>query len=102
MLLHANAVAEDGSLGERAGRIDGDDADGLALLPVLGGERSGQRAFAGTGSTGYADGVRLAGVGKQSADVVAPLGRPVFHAADDACERAPVPGKEPLNEVIHV
>ena len=29
--LHADAVAQDGAAGERAGGIDGDDADGLAL-----------------------------------------------------------------------
>ena len=29
MRLHAHAIAEDGAAGERAGRIDGDDADGL-------------------------------------------------------------------------
>ena len=34
---HADAVAQDGAAGDRAGRIDGDDADGLALrAQVLG------------------------------------------------------------------
>ena len=33
-VLHADAVAEDGAVRERAGRVDGDDAERLAALAV--------------------------------------------------------------------
>ena len=45
--LHADAVAEDRAAGERAGGIDGDDADRLAAPAQLQREPVHQRALAG-------------------------------------------------------
>ena len=43
---HADAVTQDGAARKRAGRVDGDDADGLALLAVFIRELVRQRALA--------------------------------------------------------
>jgi hypothetical protein len=101
-VLHADAVAEDRAVRERARGVDGDDADGVAAAAVLGGEGAGERAFAGAGAAGNADGVGLAGVRKEGAQVFAPLGGLVFNAADDARERAALTVEEALDEVVHV
>ena len=80
--LHPHAVAEDGAAGERAGRIDGDDADG----PPGGADGVGQpideRALARAGRTGDADQIGAAGVGKQIAQQRRARGRFVFDQRD--------------------
>ena len=66
-VLHADAVAEERAVGERAGRVDGDDADAAAVLAVFAGERAGERALAGAGGAGDADDVGLAAVREELA-----------------------------------
>ena len=50
MALHADAIAENGAAGVRAGGIDGDDSDFLAGFAIVSGEAVDERAFAGAGS----------------------------------------------------
>ena len=63
MALHADAVAEDRAAGERAGGIDGDDADRLPRLRQSAGEAVDERGLAGAGRAGDADDPRAAGRG---------------------------------------
>ena len=60
--LHADAVAEDRAAGVRAGRIDRDDADGLARSAELRDQAIDQRALAGAGRAGDAGEIGAAGV----------------------------------------
>ena len=75
-LQHADPVAEDGAAGERAGRIDGDDADGASgeAQPLR--QRPHHRRLAGPGDAGQAD------------DVGAPRG-PV-----DLCQELPAAARD--------
>src|SRR5262249_61758654 len=50
--LHADAIAEDGAAGERAGGIDGDDSDAHAALAERACDLIVERALAGAGRTG--------------------------------------------------
>jgi hypothetical protein len=43
VLLHADAVAEDGAAADAAGGVDGEDGEGLALAAERGGEGVDQR-----------------------------------------------------------
>ena len=99
--LHADAVAEDGAVGERARWVDGDDARRSCRAAVLCRQRPGQGALARARAAGDADGVRLARVRKERAQVFAAFGALVLHTADDSGERPPVAGEESLDEVVH-
>ncbi|WBL36171.1 hypothetical protein O0235_00690 [Tepidiforma flava] len=101
-VLHADAVAEEGAVGEGAGGIDGDDGDGLAAAAKFGCERAGESALSGAGAAGDADDVGAAGVREEGADVIAAFEGAVFDAGDDAGERAAVAREEALDELVHV
>jgi hypothetical protein len=60
VLLHANAVAQDGTAGKRAGGIDSDNAHCHAQLPHQGRQFVRHRTLAGSGRTGDANAIRLA------------------------------------------
>jgi len=64
MRLHANAVPEDRSTAERTRRIDGDDADCLALFAVLPRYLVNQRALSGARRSCQPDERRIAAVWK--------------------------------------
>ena len=49
---------------ERAGRIDGDDADGESGIAEPGGESVYKSTFAGAGWPGYADKICIAAMGE--------------------------------------
>jgi hypothetical protein len=55
MNLHAHAIAQDRAAGKRAGGINGENADGVALLAQYDGQSIDQRAFAGAGGASDAD-----------------------------------------------
>src|SRR5690606_20365799 len=55
MLLHANAVAEDGASRKRTCRIDRDHSDPHPFFTDGGNERSDKRALSGSGRTGDSD-----------------------------------------------
>ena len=65
MLLHADAIAQDGAARERAGRVGGDDANGEALLAQDGGQSVDECAFATPRRAGDTNGICLAKVGKE-------------------------------------
>jgi hypothetical protein len=58
---HADAVAEDGAAGERARRVDGDDADFRAAVADQPGEVGDERRLAAAGHAGDADHMRVPG-----------------------------------------
>ena len=62
---HADAVAQNRAAGERAGRVNGQNADGFFVFAEFADERVGQRAFARAGRAGNADDKRFACVGKE-------------------------------------
>ena len=81
-VLHADAVAEDRAVRERA------DVGSTATMPtvlaalaVLAGERAGQRALAGAGRPGDADDVRVPAVRVERRERVAAFGVAVLDAA---------------------
>jgi hypothetical protein len=61
---NADAIAKEGSAGEGAGRVDGEDADGSVLSAEGAGEAVNEGAFAGAGGSSDADAEGLAGVGE--------------------------------------
>ena len=68
MALHADAIAENGAAGVRAGGIDGDDSDFLAGFAIVSGEAVDERAFAGARSAGDAGEIGGASVRKKNLD----------------------------------
>src|SRR5919108_1129384 len=69
MVLHADAIAEDRAAGERARRIDGDDADGLSGAADVRDEAIDQRALPRAGIAGDADELRAPGLGEDRAQL---------------------------------
>src|SRR5439155_11994925 len=60
--LHADAIAKHGAAAERAGRVDGDDANALAGSPETRRDAIGERRLPRPGRSGDADHVRAPGV----------------------------------------
>ena len=98
MLLHADAVAEDGAVGERAGGIDGDDADGAGLAAEVGGDLIDKGAFAGAGRAGDAENEGAASVGEQGGDELAGGWCLVFDGGGGAGEGTGVAGEDAVEE----
>ena len=94
MLLHADAVAEDGAVGERAGGVDGDDADGAGLAAEVSGDLIDEGAFAGTGRAGDAENEGAAGVGEKGGDEFAGGGGLIFDGGGGAGEGTGVAGED--------
>ena len=61
VLLHADAIAQNGAAGNAAAGVHGEDGDGLALLAQLQRQRVHQRALARAGRAGDADDAGMAG-----------------------------------------
>src|SRR5579864_8705635 len=97
MGLHADAIAQDGAAGVRAGGIDGDDADGALLLAVLAGELVDQRALAGAGSAGHPDHARLPAEGEHGFEDSNGFRPPVFNGADGPGQSAHIAGANALD-----
>ena len=78
MALHADAIAQDRAAGERAGGVDGDDADRFLLGAIVGRQAVHQRALAGARRAGDADAIGASGVGKKLLQELFGLGRTIF------------------------
>ena len=87
---HADSVAQNRAAGKRAGRINGQDADGFVLFAEFADQRVGQRAFARAGRAGYADDKGFARVWEKLFDFGAGLGHFVFQIPDQAGGRADI------------
>ena len=94
VLLHANAVPEDGAAAEGAARIDRDDADGAPPLAVLGDEAVGQGALAHAGRAGDPQDRGPAGAREDRGDDVLALARPLLHEGDGARQGERIAGGE--------
>ncbi len=70
MRLHPHAIAKDRAAGERARRVDGDDADRTARGADGRRQLVDERALAGAGRPRDADQERAAGAGKDPADEI--------------------------------
>ena len=82
MRLHADAVTQNGPAAERAGGIDGDDADGLASIAIGARDLIGQGALAGAGRAGQAEQERVPAVGKERLQQCGRFRRVVFDGGD--------------------
>ena len=78
--LHADPVAEEGATGERRGRIDAENADGLAAAAALLRQAIDEGALAGARRTGDSDDPRPAG---RRIDLPQQLRLPAAAALDD-------------------
>src|SRR5262245_5664134 len=65
MLRHADAITQERTARERAGRVGGDDANGEASLAQDGGESVDEGTFTPPGRTSDTKGIRLAKVRKE-------------------------------------
>ena len=99
MLLHANAVAEDGPARERARGVDRDDAHLLPGRSVGGDEGRGQRRLARARVAGDADDVRAPGGGVQRAQEIRGARMAVVHQAHEACSGPDFTGQDPRDEL---
>src|SRR5262249_11451861 len=79
VVLHADAVAEDGATGVGAGGIDGDDADFLVPFAIELGELVHQRALARARRPGNADGQGASGVREKLLEQFDPARRMVLN-----------------------
>ena len=96
--LHADAIAENRAAGERAGGIDGDDADGLLGAAELRNQAIDERALAGPRRAGDADQVSASGLREDAADEIRPLRGFVLDQADGARDRARIPLEDALGQ----
>jgi len=95
----ADAVAQEGAAGERAGRVDGDDAGFVAGPDGPVGQAGRQSAFADAGGTGDADADRAAQAGDEAVtDLGQELGL-VLDLGDQTGAGQPLAGEEPLPEI---
>src|SRR3989442_385828 len=99
--LHPDAVTQNRAAGERAGGIDGDDADSLLLLPVEGGQTIHQRAFARTGSPSDAGQIGLSGRRKKASQDLDGSRVAVFDGGNGARDRADVTGANLVGPVVN-
>src|SRR5579872_1182423 len=88
MILHANAIAEDGSAGDAAAGIDGYYAHGAALFAEGAGERIHERALAGAGRSGDAEDRGPARARREVFEELAALGRTVLDGGGMARQSA--------------
>ena len=101
--LHAHAIAEDRAAGERAGRIDGEDADRLAAGANSVDQPIDERALAGARRAGDADQVRAAGAADRCRGPASRAGgRFVFDQRDRARDRARIAGEHALGQSASV
>ncbi len=101
---HAGLVAEDAAAGQRAGRIDRQHRDPVALVDQVAAERLDERALADAGNAGDADAVGASGVRQQlhqdllrqrlCARVLA------FDQRDRPAEQRPVVGEHALDVIL--
>jgi hypothetical protein len=95
---NADAIAKEGSAGEGAGRVHGEDADGLVLSAEGAGKAVDQSAFAGAGGSGDADAEGLAGVGEAGGEERRGFRGVIFDEREGAGEGASVALAEAVNE----
>src|SRR5690606_19794725 len=102
VVLHADAVAEDGTARERRRRVDGQDRDPLAARPELAEQRGGQGGLAGAWRAGDADGVggTAAGVG-EGAGGTGVLTAPLDHG-EQARHRPAVAARRGVHELLGI
>ena len=98
-VAHAHPVAQQRAAGERAGGIDGDDADGVVVLPVAARQRVDQGRLAGARRAGDADHVGAAGVRIERRQHCRRIGSAVFHQGDGAGQCAAVAREQCVDEV---
>jgi hypothetical protein len=102
MILHADAVAEDGAARVRRCGIHRDDTDGPIFFSIVVRQLIDQRALAGTRSTSQADYAGFAGVREQSLEQVEGAGRAVFDGGDGAGQRSCITGAQALNQGLGI
>ena len=93
MLLHADAVAQNGAAGEGAGGVHGDNADGLALLAGVRRQPVSEGALAGARRPGDADAVGAPKRGGDALHDVRDGGALSFHRRDEPCQCPLIPGE---------
>ena len=93
-------VAQERALGERARRIDRDDADGLLRLAHVPDDRADQRRLADPGRAGDADDVGGARLRVELADELVRERVAVLDEADRTRERPPVAAPDPAGELL--
>ena len=101
MILHANAVAQDGAAGVRAGGIDGDDPNRAIIFPIMQRQLVDQRTLAGTGRTSQADDPCTPSVRKKGFQQLRPFRGAVLHRADGPGERARITCAQALYPLLH-
>ena len=98
VVLHANAVAQNRAAGVGAGRVDGDDADGLIFFAIVLGELIDQRALPCSGRAGQTDDARVAGVREESLEQVGAAGLAILDDGDGAGQGARVAGAQVISD----
>ncbi len=88
VLLHPDAISQDGSAGVGAGGVDGNHSDGRLLRAIPASKPIDQRALTGARRAGHADAHRGAAIGKAAGKNL-PRGRCViFHQRNGPRQRA--------------
>ncbi len=96
--LHAHAIPEDRSAGERARRIDGNDADGAATRSNGSGQFVDEGAFSSAWRPGDADEERASGPLKDAANQVGAGRRLIFDERDGAGDGAGIPRENAVGQ----
>ena len=102
VLLHAYAVAEQRTAGERRRRVDRQHADPLAAAPQLADQRGRRRRLADARRPGQPDDPGPAGVGGEQGHGLAQLVRAVLDQRDQPGDGARVPGLGALHQLAYV
>src|SRR5262249_39942276 len=102
VVLHADAIAQNGAPTVWTGRINGDNSDRTIFPPVVFRQLVHQGTFAGAGSPGKAQDAGPAAVGKQRLEQVVPSITVVLHRADGPCQGARIACAQAINPGLDV
>jgi hypothetical protein len=91
-VTHADAVAQDCAARERAGGVNGDDADRPPGAAIRFSQLGDERGLAGAGRAGDADDVRAPGARVDDGQRLRCQRAVILHLADEPRQRAPVSG----------
>src|SRR5579863_4540157 len=100
--LHADAIAEYGTAGEGAGRIDRHDPERFTLAPQFDRQLFDECALAGSRSPGDSDHLRLAGARKEQLQQSGAFRMAAFNGGDGTPDRAPVAAANPLHPALEL
>jgi hypothetical protein len=102
MLLHANAIAQNGAAGIGAGGINRDNSDCSAFLAIVTSQLVYKRALTRARRTGQAQDARVSAVGEKLLEQIGPPRRTILDGADGTRESARITAAKLIDHGVDV